>query len=289
MWKRLLVATGGSPWSDAAVTYATTLAAQIGADMCFLTILGTPRGVVSMDTDGSVLDQLMEYVEQEGKERLVRATAQAMRADVTSTAIVKWGNVSAAILETASEEDCDLIVLGSRPLAGWKRLRIGSVANAVVAKAPQPVLVVKQASLDVPVSLPSGRILVATGGSTWSEAAMAYAIKLAQSQHLTVNAIYVADKASHDDSLNNFIEGRQLLVEARAQAEARGVAFEGTIMTGNVPDAILTMAASTPCDLIILGARGLTGWKRLMAGNIANAVMAKSTVPVLVVKRFDAV
>jgi nucleotide-binding universal stress UspA family protein len=242
-----------------------------------------------MDIDGNVIDQLMESVEQEGKERLVRATAQAMRADVTSTAIVKWGNAPAAILETATEEECDLIVLGARPLTGWKRLRIGSVANAVVAKARQPVLVVKQASLDAPIPPPSDRILVATGGSTWSEAAMAYAIKLAQSQHLTVNALYVIRKTFHDDSLDHFIKGRQLLAEARAQAATCGVAFEGTIMTGNVPDAILTMAACTPCDLIILGSRGLTGWKRLMAGNIANAVMAKSTVPVLVVKRFDAV
>ena len=208
---------------------------------------------------------------------------------MTSTAIVKWGNASAAILETATEEDCDLIVLGSRPLTGWKRLRIGGIANAVAVKARQPVLVVKQAALDAPVSPPSGRILVATGGSTWSEAAIEDAIKLAQSRHLTVNALYVASKTPHHDSLSNFIEGRHLLAEVQAQAEARGVGFEGTIMTGNVPDAILTMAACTPCDLIVLGARGLTGWKRLMVGNIANAVMAKSTVPVLVVKRFDAV
>jgi nucleotide-binding universal stress UspA family protein len=43
----------------------------------------------------------------------------------------------------AQERDCDLIVVGSRGLTGFKRLMLGSISNAVAAKAPCPVLVVK--------------------------------------------------------------------------------------------------------------------------------------------------
>jgi nucleotide-binding universal stress UspA family protein len=57
-------------------------------------------------------------------------------------------------------------------------------------------------------------------------------------------------------------------------------------MHGNVAEMILATALHQQSDLIILGSRGLTGWKRLMLGSISNAVAAKSALPVLIVKRF---
>jgi nucleotide-binding universal stress UspA family protein len=50
---------------------------------------------------------------------------------------------AAAILRTAHERGCDLIVLGSHGRSGWRRLLGGSVAEKVVRQAPCPVLVVK--------------------------------------------------------------------------------------------------------------------------------------------------
>jgi nucleotide-binding universal stress UspA family protein len=46
------------------------------------------------------------------------------------------------IIDYANENSVDLIVMGSRGLTGFKRLLLGSVANAVVSNAPCPVMVV---------------------------------------------------------------------------------------------------------------------------------------------------
>jgi len=47
------------------------------------------------------------------------------------------------IVEFASNEKVDLIVIGTRGLSGFKRLLIGSVSSGVVAHAHCPVLVVR--------------------------------------------------------------------------------------------------------------------------------------------------
>jgi nucleotide-binding universal stress UspA family protein len=151
---------GGSPWSDAAVAYAIRLAAGTDAEVCILSVLTIP---VSYDTPeaGMEFDMLIDSVEQEGKERLLRAATYATRVGVASIILLKWGNIPATILQTADAEACDLIILGSRGLTGWKRLMLGSISNVVAAKASQPVLIVKQHSAGGHPTPPSG-------GVSWS-------------------------------------------------------------------------------------------------------------------------
>jgi nucleotide-binding universal stress UspA family protein len=81
-------------------------------------------------------------------------------------------------------------------------------------------------------------------------------------------------------------EGKGILTLAEARAAAAGVTYESRLAYGEVTTTILEAATSQECDLIVLGSRGLTGWKRLMLGSISNAVAVKATQPVLIVKRF---
>ncbi len=50
------------------------------------------------------------------------------------------GGPTAAILEAIGELDIDLVVMGTRGLTGWQRIRLGSTAGAVVRLAPCSVL-----------------------------------------------------------------------------------------------------------------------------------------------------
>ena len=81
-------------------------------------------------------------------------------------------------------------------------------------------------------------------------------------------------------------EAKNTLALAEARAAAAGVTYEAHLAYGNIADAIRETATSRACDAIILGSRGLTGFKRLMLGSISNAVTAKTLLPVLIVKRF---
>jgi nucleotide-binding universal stress UspA family protein len=69
------------------------------------------------------------------------------------------GSPVVEILKFAQQAEIDLIVMGSHGRTGIFRLLMGSVAEAVMRKAPCPVLVVKQpvqateSGDDVPLSL----------------------------------------------------------------------------------------------------------------------------------------
>ncbi len=70
-----------------------------------------------------------------------KAAKQGIKA--TSETIFNLPSVAESIINYASEQKADLIVIGTRGTSGLKRLVLGSVASAVVAHASCPVLVVR--------------------------------------------------------------------------------------------------------------------------------------------------
>jgi nucleotide-binding universal stress UspA family protein len=248
-------------------------------------VLASPVAYTMPDVMSSS-ELLMESIERQGQELLDRVAAQAERAGVGYTTLLKWGNVPETILQTAAEEDCELITLGSRVVTGLKRLVVGRTLNAVAAKAQRPVLVIKH-----PPDPRAGlalwrRILVATGGSPWSDVAVDHALELARTHGLAVCLLCVDSGRMRSSLPSATSDAKNTLALAEARAAAAGVTYEAHLAYGNIADTIREAATSRACDAIVLGSRGLTGFKRLMLGSISNAVTAKTLLPVLIVKRF---
>jgi nucleotide-binding universal stress UspA family protein len=284
MYSRILVATGGSPWSDAAVAYAIALAAHLGAVLRIVTVLGVPQPVALIPEAMGGSELVLDTIESEAQGLVAQAAARAASAGVACKTFCPWGSVPETILRLATEERCDLIIVGTRGMMGLKRLMLGSTANAVAVKALHPVLVVKQSAVSTP---PFGhRLLVATGGSPWSEAAVEHAVQLARALQLELCILHVERGWPHRGEDPGGSEGKHLLALAEERAAIANVAYEGVLASGSIPEAILATATQKQCHAIVLGSRGLTGWKRLMVGSIANAVTAKALQPVLLVKRF---
>ena len=142
MFHRVLVATGGSPWSDNAVKYAIGLTRDYGLELVIVHVLTeTPPYFIA--EAGPSLDSLLEGSEEAGRRMLDEAMDWATEAGIQCDSDLVWGRVPEVICHVAQERNCDLIVVGSRGLTGLKRLMLGSISNAVAAKASCPVLVVK--------------------------------------------------------------------------------------------------------------------------------------------------
>jgi nucleotide-binding universal stress UspA family protein len=142
MFHKVLVATGGSPWSDKAVAYAIDLAKDYDLELLILHVIAeTPPYFIA--EAGTSLETVLESSEEAGRHIIAAAAHRAREAGVVFDTELAWGRVPDVVCRTAGEHDCDLIVVGSRGLTGFKRLMLGSISNAIAAKAPCPVLVVK--------------------------------------------------------------------------------------------------------------------------------------------------
>ena len=141
--KKILYATDFSSDSDAALRYASTVAAAEGATLCIAHI--------DDDTPGLVFGHVgYGYVPE--VDDIARQQYDKLLTIVPTTEGVKYehqflrGEAAESILQLAEKEQADLIVIGSHGRTGLRRLLMGSVAEAVVRRAHCPVLTIKQPS-----------------------------------------------------------------------------------------------------------------------------------------------
>jgi nucleotide-binding universal stress UspA family protein len=124
------------------VEYAIGLAKDYGLELVILHVItDTPPYFIA--EAGTSMDQVLEGNEEAGRRILEETVQWATEAGLRCETELAWGRVPEVVCRVAHERECDLIVVGSRGLTGFKRLMLGSISNAVAAKAPCPVLVIK--------------------------------------------------------------------------------------------------------------------------------------------------
>lgn len=78
-------------------------------------------------------------------------------------------------------------------------------------------------------------------------------------------------------------EAQEILDEMRATATEMGATIETDIVAGKPSNQILTYAEENDIDEIVIGNRGLSGVGRVMFGSVAEQVVRRSEIPVVVV------
>ena len=135
--RRILVGYDGSPPSARALHLALGLARQTGGEMWVVYASSPPPVVAEPRPDE---EQGLESLAVEHVLREAQAAAQTY--GVRLTVRIRDGRPVRLLLETASEVNADLVVLGTRGLRGAGRLVLGSVSSSVIAESNLPVLVV---------------------------------------------------------------------------------------------------------------------------------------------------
>ncbi len=147
---RILVPTDFSTCSQAATDMALALALKFGSSVEFLHVseppvwqgFVIPELAVTMPNETSA--SLGDYVQERAKRALEHLTERFHRAGVAQVRHrTETGEPGNAILEVATADQVDLIVMGTHGRKGFERLVVGSVAERVVRQAVCPVLTIR--------------------------------------------------------------------------------------------------------------------------------------------------
>ncbi len=135
--RRILWATDLSPVSEGAWCYALTLANVFGAELLLLHAVRRAE----LDREG---DHMIAAIKRELESRAQAAEAMGLR----SRCKVVGGPPAEVIVAEAQQEEADLVVVGTSGRTGLPHVLLGSVAEAVIRKAPCPVLAVQIGRMD---------------------------------------------------------------------------------------------------------------------------------------------
>ncbi len=137
-YKKILVPIDGSGHAEHACSHAIGLAGTEG-EIVLLHCYGELPNLIG----GDARDEVIAASEAEGRRYLAACGELCAKANVKYTGIVHNGNPGRMIAHIAKEEQCDLIVMGSRGLSDFSGMVMGSVSHRVLEYATTPVLIVK--------------------------------------------------------------------------------------------------------------------------------------------------
>jgi nucleotide-binding universal stress UspA family protein len=141
--KNVLVATDFSEPAEAALNYGRELARTFEATLHVLHVADDVTFPYGVEGYNGILPEFQEDVEKAARKQLDGLiTAEDRTALHAKAAVVTAVAKAAAIVGYASQQQIDLIVMGTHGRGGVTRLLMGSVAERVVRTATCPVLTV---------------------------------------------------------------------------------------------------------------------------------------------------
>jgi nucleotide-binding universal stress UspA family protein len=208
---------------------------------------------------------------------------------------VAEGDARREIVRAADEWKADLVMLGARGLGAVASVLLGSVSVGVTRHAHCPVLVVKARATR------ARRIVIAMDGSQDALAAAHFIAQLPLEPSAVIRLLGVveppqfpvvgpyglaSDVWTMKDAL---VEERRHGMEAVLERAKRIFAarirnVETSVIVGQVAHEIVSAASEANVDLVVVGARGLGGFERLVLGSVSDNVVRHAPCSVLVVK-----
>lgn len=226
------------------------------------------------------LEKRVAYVKEETKKKF---DSLRKAKDLEFKALIKEGNAAKKIIETAEEENADLIVLGRRGLSAIEKLFIGSVANQVLRTSPVPLLLTKKKTGKPRFK----KILVPTDFSEQEEIERDFAWKLAKGFDSSLTLLHVLELHDYEftpralDDMFDVVEKR---FKQREKKEKEDIPVSEDVYRAiNAAVGIVDYADTHKFDMIVISTCVQSKIERFFLGSTTEKVISYTHVPVFAI------
>ena len=269
VFRRVLVATDGSPRAEEAARQACRLSVALGSSL---------EAVFVVDT----AHPHRADVETEGEAALARVARIAADVGIQAPTRLVAGEPEAAIVEEAREHDVDLVAVGPDAGVLGGAIRVGRVAAHVIREAPCSVLLAREAGPTFPQRLACG-----IDGSEGSVTTAGLAAEIAAACGAELRLLHVIPVFRGDNAEWTLDEDEPSPPDIEPSvhaAVAHGVVPVREMAMGRPESAIVAAATRDDTDLVVVGHRGLGGVARALLGSVSEHVTTHARCSVLVAR-----
>jgi nucleotide-binding universal stress UspA family protein len=131
------------------------------------------------------------------------------------------------------------------------------------------------------------KILVPLDGSKNSLRGLETGVHLAKEHEASLTVIHVIHMSHKKELKQKELEEQvppEFFVHAKSLAVKNGVPFNSRVLTGDPGHSIVEYSDDHNIDLIVIGARGLSSFKKIFLGSVSSYVMHTSKVAVMLIK-----
>jgi nucleotide-binding universal stress UspA family protein len=277
MYTKVVVPLDGSPLAEVALPYAEEIAAKMGSDIVFLTVL------LSEDGEGyknhlSYSKKIMEATKLQVEKYRKNGNGHNFKV----SAATRTGNPAEGILDFAEKGYPCLIVMATHGRSGLSRWSVGSVADKVVrATSRQPLLLIraKGSHPDVRAKRILKKALVPLDGSSISEAVIPFIREIARSLQMELTLIQVMPRTNR-----SFSNAENYLKDWCKRLGDDGITAGYQVKVGAAADQIIDYANDMAADLVAMSTRGQTALNLWSLGSVAQKVLLGGDSPLLLIK-----
>ncbi len=215
----------------------------------------------------------------------LRVAANALRPDAHAELL--FGDPATEILREIATGRYDLVVMATHARAGFERALLGGVAHRVLESSPVPLALFRPAltedgelSPDAPTD-PAlfRRVLVPLDGSREAEEIVPFARDLAE----TADARLFLFTATEKDG-DELDRAGQYLGSWRANLDDARIPVEIRTRVAAPADGILAAISESRLDAVAMTTHGRTGLARIVMGSVAEEILRRGRVPVLMLR-----
>ena len=147
MFSHIMVPLDGSHLAEAALPAAIELASKFNSKISLVWVIQPPHLIMTA-ANGSVYAQLlteMRHQSEQDAHNYLRAHQGSLRQQgfMVSAQVTEGENIADALLQVASSQEIDTIVMSTHGRGGLSRWVFGSVADKVLRYAEVPVLLIR--------------------------------------------------------------------------------------------------------------------------------------------------